>query len=116
MKTCNTTTAGVANSAPASDPITYCQTKTSVWIRVGGEAFTTLKRIADVLNKWDGENHTPADILRLYGVGPILDGITGERKECAQTLAGMIVDLYDDSPDHRKLEAAFMAAGVRVSR
>ena len=76
MKTCNTTTAGVANSAPASDPITYCQTKTSVWIRVGGEAFTTLKRIADVLNKWDGETHTPADILRLYGVGPILDGIT----------------------------------------
>ena len=94
--------------------IEFSNEPNGVTIRITGKAFTNLKEITEIFNRWDEADNTPADIVREFMCSDewhYLDEKKPETLLLPQTLAGGIVDLYHDCKDATQLEEAFKAAG-----
>lgn len=98
--------------------ITFTDEPNAVTIRITGEAFKNLAKIAEIFNAWDKADNTPADIVgRFACFGDHWRSLYRKETTPYETgLAGLMCDCFSHYEDMPELEAAFEREGFSTNR
>lgn len=113
-------TANESEGSFTSNDIIYKDGADRVTIEITGAAFANLKKIAEIFNKWSGEELSPASFvywnyLSRFDAWQHLNE-KKPKSEYMQTFAGKICDMLCDADNVDALEKAFNAAGFATER
>ena len=89
--------------------ITFTDNADNVTITISGKAFTNLKEITEITNKWAESDYTPTEILRIFDFPDSFLYLHDRMPEASiQTLPGAIIAQMTDGEE---LHPLFESAG-----